>query len=172
MLRIVGAALIIGGCTAMGFFYKRRFHTGLWHLRYMQQILELIMSEIRYGKATLPECCGNIAAKVVQPYSGALKQIWDNMLKADGEGFAENWRAAMGLALQNVPVTKGEKEMFLGFSSCCGLRDNQMQVRAIEQYRDMLASTIKMRETELEKQSKMAAGLGIMSGLLLTVILL
>lgn len=172
MLRIVGAALIIGGCTAIGFFYKERFHTGLWHLRYMQQILELIMSEIRYGKATLPECCGNIASKVVQPYSGALAQIWENMLKADGEGFAENWRVQMELALQNVPVTKREKEMFLGFATCCGLSDNGMQVRAIEQYRDMLASTIKMRETELEKQSKMAAGLGIMSGLLLTVILL
>lgn len=172
MVRVVGASLIIGGCTAIGFFYKGRFHAALWHLRYMQQILELIMSEIRYGKATLPECCGNIAGKVVQPYSEALKRIGENMLKPEGMGFAENWRVHMEHALGEVPVTKREKEMFLGFSSCCGLNDNQMQVRAIEQYRDMLESTIKMREAELNKQSKMAAGLGIMSGLLITVILL
>lgn len=172
MLRIVGAVFIIMGSTGVGLCYKGRFHTALWHLRYMYQILELIMSEIRYGKSTLPECCKHIASKVSEPYSAALIGIWEAMESHVGTGFAENWRVQMEKALLDVPVTKREKEMFLGFSSCCGLSDNQMQVRAIEQYRDMLANSIKMRENELEKQSKMAAGLGIMCGLLITVILL
>lgn len=172
MLRIVGAVLIITGCTAIGFFYKERFRDGLWHLRSMQQILELFMSEIRYGKSTLPECCGNIASKVVQPYGEGLMRIWEDMKGPAGAGFVENWNTYMGGAIEKAPVTKQEKEMFLGFASCLGLSDNQMQVRAIEQYRDMLASAIKLRETELEKQSRMATGLGIMSGLLLAVILI
>ena len=172
MFRIMGAVLIVAGCTAIGFFYKERFRDGLRHLRSMQQILELFMSEIRYGKATLPECCGNIASKVVQPYGEGLKRIWENMKGPEGLGFVENWNKHMGYAIERVPVTKQEKEMFLGFASCLGLSDNQMQVRAIEQYRDMLASAIKCREAELERQSRMATGLGIMSGLLLAVILI
>lgn len=99
-------------------------------------------------------------------------RIWEDMKGPAGAGFVENWNTYMGGAIEKAPVTKQEKEMFLGFASCLGLSDNQMQVRAIEQYRDMLASAIKLRETELEKQSRMATGLGIMSGLLLAVILI
>ena len=172
MFRIVGAVLVIAGCTAIGFFYKERFCEGLAHLRSMQQILELFMSEIRYGKATLPECCGSIAPKAVSPYGEGLMQIWEDMKSPEGLGFVENWNLHMGRATEKVPVTKQEKEMFLGFAACLGLSDNQMQVRAIEQYRDMLASAIKLREAELEKQSRLATGLGIMSGLLLAVILI
>lgn len=172
MLRIAGAVMIMGGCTAIGFFYKEKCYAGLKHLQVMQQILELFMSEIRYGKATLPECCGNIAKKVVQPYGQALEEIWQGTQWQSGSGFTENWRIHMEQALVNVPVSKREKEMFLGFASCCGLNDNRMQVRTVEQHRDMLASAVKARETEVQKQGKMAAGLGIMSGLLLTVVLI
>ncbi len=172
MLRIVGAVLIISGCTAIGLFYKEKLQAGLFHLRSMQQILELLMSEIRYGKATLPESCGNISTKTVVPYSEALAWIGCDMDSPQEKSFAENWSVYMGRALEAVPVTKQEKEMFLGFAACCGLNDSQMQVRAIEQYRDMLANAIKVREKEQEKQGKMASTLGIMSGLLLTVILI
>lgn len=171
MLRIVGAVMIIGGCSGIGFFYKKRFQESLWHVRYMQQILERFMSEIRYGKATLPECCKQIGEKAAEPYKTALLDIYEGMDRRDGTGFRERWQEYMAQALSDIPVTKEEKEIFLNFSAGCGLSDNQMQIRAIEQYKDMLATAVKNRENELEKQGRMAAGLGIMSGLLLTVIL-
>lgn len=172
MLRIIGAVFIITGCTGIGFWYRRRFHMALWHLRYMYRIAELFMSEIRYGKAALPECCRQVGTKAQAPYRDALLAIQEGMDGSDGICFADKWREEMGQALVEVPVTKEEKEVFLEFSACSGLADNQMQIRALEQHRDMLASFIKNRERNLEKQSRMAAGLGIMSGLLLAVILI
>lgn len=171
MLRIVGAVLIIGGCSGIGFFYKKRFGVSLWHVRYMQQILERFMSEIRYGKATLPECCRQVGEKACEPYKTALLAIYEGVDSWDGAGFYERWQEYMGQALLEIPVTKEEKEIFLKFSTGCGFTDNQMQIRVIEQYKDMLATAVKNRENDLEKQGKMAAGLGIMSGLLLAVIL-
>ena len=47
-----------------------------------------------------------------------------------------------------------------------------MQLQAAAGYRDMIESSIKSREEEVQKQGRMAAGLGIMGGLLLTVILI
>lgn len=180
MFRVAGAMLIIGGCSGIGFWYRRRFHTALWHLRYMQRTLELFMSEIRYSKSTLPECCRKVGEKAEEPYKTALLEIYHGMLpsvhsgleRTGGTGFSDKWREVMGQALREIPVSQEEKEMFLGFSACCGLADNQMQIRAIEQYRDMLTTAIRNRERDLEKQGRMAAGLGIMSGLLLAVILI
>ena len=68
MLRILGAGFILAGCTGIGLFYKQRFHEALWHLRYMEQVLERFISEIRYDKATLPECCKRIGERTKQPY--------------------------------------------------------------------------------------------------------
>ncbi len=172
MLRLIGAICIVAGCTGIGFWYRRKFHISLWHLRYMCRIAELFMSEIRYGKATLAECCRQIGEKAEEPYREALLAIYEGMESRDGVSFSAKWEQQMEKALSEVPVTREEKEIFLGLSACSGLADNQMQIRAIEQYRDMLAGAIKDREKELEKQGRMAAGLGIMSGLLLTVILL
>lgn len=172
MLRVTGAVCIIAGCTGMGIFYRQRLHAAVRHLHYMQWIMELFISQVRYGKATLPECCRQVGEKAREPYGQALLSIHSEMEQHDGYNFHEKWQAKMGKVLQDIPLTAAEKNIFLGFSECSGLADNLMQVRAIEQCRDMLVSAVKSREDNLEKQGRLAAGLGIMSGLLLTVILL
>ncbi len=171
MLRIIGAVLVVGGCTGLGFFYRLRLQEALWQLRTMYRILEMFISEIRYGKATLPECCRQIGGKVNHPYRDALLKINKEVLKNDGRSFYEIWKNCMASALMELPVTKQEREVFMNFCSNTNHTDNLMQIKTLEQYRDILESYIKNRENNLEKQGRLATGLGIMSGLLLAVIL-
>lgn len=171
MLRILGAGFILAGCTGIGLFYKRRFHEALWHLRYMEQVLERFISEIRYDKATLPECCKRIGERTKQPYGEALVKIYEAMLWDEGD-FAKNWKSIMGGAVAGLPLAVEEKRPFLEFADNNNMSDNLMQIKVLEQYRDMLDINIKNREADLEKQGRMASGLGVMAGLLLTVILL
>lgn len=172
MLRIVGAVCIILGSTGIGFWYRQRLYAAIGHLRSMKQILEFFMSEIRYGKATLPECCKKAGERMEEPYRGALLEIYEKMEAYDGSSFSEKWISCMTAALADVPITQKEKEIFLGFSAGSRISDNHMQLQAAAGYRDMLESSIKSREEEVQKQGRMAAGLGIMGGLLLTVILI
>ncbi|MBO5167321.1 MAG: stage III sporulation protein AB [Lachnospiraceae bacterium] len=171
MLRILGAGFILAGCTGIGLFYKQRFHEALWHLRYMEQVLERFISEIRYDKATLPECCKRIGERTKQPYGDALVKIYEAMLSDEGD-FSKNWKSIMGEAVAGLPLAVEEKRPFLEFADSNNMTDNLMQIKVLEQYRDMLDIHIKNREADLEKQGRMASGLGIMAGLLLTVILL
>ena len=184
MLRILGAALIVFGCVGMGMSYRMRLREGLWHIRYMHKILELFLSEISFGRSTLPECCRNIGEKMEEPYKTALLLIGEQTFSGDDENerrgeyagcekdFFAKWEEHMGKALAHIPVTKAEKEMLVGLSGCFGVADHRMQIRTIEQYRDMLSGAIKNREEALGGQERLATGLGIMSGILLTVILL
>lgn len=171
MLRLVGALLIIGGCSGLGFYYRLQLYEGLKHMRLLRQMLEMIMSEIRYNKSTLPECCRQIGKKTEEPYASALLQIYETVNAKNGQGFAACWQSEMGRCLSELPITKKETDMVLGFATCGGLNDYSMQIRAIEQYRDMLNDGVKRREEALYKQGRAAACLGIMSGLLLVIVL-
>lgn len=172
MLRFLGAVFIIAGSSGIGFTYRHELHSGLKHLRFLRQILEMIISEIRYNKATLPECCRQVGMKSEEPYSSTLLEIYHMLNEERGLSFAECWEQEMGKCLAKLPVSKKEAQLVLGFASCGNMADNNMQIRAIEQYRDMIDSAVKKRESTLAEQGRMAAGLGIMSGLLLAIILL
>lgn len=172
MLQIIGAICIVTGCTGMGFYYRQRFHLALWHLRYMKQIIEMFMSEIRYDKATLPECCKRIGAVSKKPYGDALLRVYDVMQNQTGNSFYEHWSEIMDKMLAEIPIEKEERSIFAGLCGNSGMADNNMQLKILEQRRDLLEVSIKSREENLGKQCRMASGLGIMSGLLLAVLLL
>lgn len=172
MLKLIGAFMVIFGCSNMGFYYRRELQEGLHHMRVLRQILEMMMSEIRYNKSTLPECCRQAGKNVEEPYDEALVQIYRLMSSQSGYCFSECWQQEMGKCLSGLPISGKERQMALGLASCGSLNDCDMQIRAIEQYRDMIDSAVRKREEALHRQGKMAAGLGIMSGLLLVVILI
>lgn len=171
MLQIIGAICIVAGCSGMGFYYRGRFHTALWHLRYMKQILEMFMSEIRYDKATLPECCRRIGAVSKAPYGEALIHIYEAMQEDVGISFYETWKETMDKTLADLPLETEERRICSELAENSGIADNLMQLKTLEQRRDLLDTYIKNREENLEKQCRMASGLGVMSGLLLAVLL-
>lgn len=172
MFRIAGAVLVVIGCTGLGFRYRQELKEGLRSLYQIRQIMELMISEISYSKATLPECCRQAGLKSEEPYRSALISIYEQITEKSGVSFAGCWQEEMGKCLKGLPVSAAERDMVLGFAECSGLTDNRMQIRAIEQYRDMIDSAIRTREQNVAQQGRMAAGLGVMSGLLLTIILI
>ena len=172
MLQIMGAICIVAGCSGMGLYYRKRFCDALWHLRYMKQILEMFMSEIRYDKATLPECCRRIGAVSKAPYGEAILHIYDAMQEDTGITFNQRWQETMDKMLTELPLGKEEKCIFSQLAENGGSSDNLMQLKSLEQRRDLLDVSIKNREDNLEKQCRMASGLGFMSGLLLAVLLI
>lgn len=171
MQRVIGAALIVAGSTGIGFWYGERLQEALRQLRYMKRLLEQFNSEIRYGKAALPECCLLVGRKAREPYRAALLAIHEKMSSPEGACFSEKWREYMGKALSELPLKAEEKKIFLEFADCSGFSDNQMQTGATLQCMEVLALAIRNRENNLEKQRRLAGGLGVMGGLLAAVVL-
>lgn len=171
-LRLLGAFFIVAGCTGMGFYYRRRLREALEYLRGMCRLLEQFQSEVRYGKATLPECCKRVGERAGSPFGEALCAVYAHTRQHTGDSFYQVWRTQMEKAVSGLPLTPEEKGFFLDFPKNMGLSDQLLQLRTIEQYRELLQGAVREREEKLEQQGRLAAGLGIMSGLLLTVLLL
>ena len=61
MLRGLGCCMIFGGCLGLGLWYRSQLNGRIGALRSLRNILELLAGEVRYGRDTLPECCGHIS---------------------------------------------------------------------------------------------------------------
>lgn len=138
----------------------------------MGNILEMMMSEVRYSKASLPECCLKLSGRLEEPYRSAFADICHYMEENTGEGFGQVFRSRMEECLNGVNVSREEKEIFLQFASLSGYEDGRMQLSAMEQYRELLDDLTQRLESEIGEKSRMALGLGAMGGLLLVIILL
>ena len=170
-MRLVGAILIFSGCTGLGLWYREQFLGRIKVLRTMTAVLEMLMSEIRYGKSTLPECCGEIATRVEEPFKDALWQIGRMCQKESGGVFQEVFRKRMTEAFEKTPLKQEDREIFLAPFCGQGFLDGQMQLKSIEQSLAQIKDTIRILSEEQREKCRMAVGLGVMSGLLLIIIM-
>ena len=172
MLRLLGGGMILTGCLGLGMWYRQQFILRLKAIRVMVEILEILMSEIGYGKATLPECCRRVATRQPEPYRTGLLHIYTKMQENEGVSFSETFCACMEEVLKDQPVTTEDKEHFLAFAKGEAFEDGRMQLRTIERSRELLVGTASGLEKENAEKCRLAVGLGAMSGLLLLLILL
>lgn len=145
---------------------------GMWCLRDLVRIMELLQSEIRYGNSPLPEACLQAGKKVGKPYSLALERVFTCMEENKGLSFAFVWKREMKECLDKLPIGKKERELFLQFANYSGFSDGQMQMRALEEYSELLKQATKEMEKQIQSKGKVVMSMGVASGVLLSIILL
>lgn len=164
--------MILGGALGLGIWYRQQFRGRLIALRHLQEIMEMLISEVRYSKATLPECCRHVAERVEEPFRGCLKNVYEEMRDNTGRGFGEIFAEQMRTGLSALPIRPADGEVFLRFALQNSFAEGDMQIKWMEQSREQLTHTVETLEAELAGKSRIALSLGAMSGLLLVILLL
>ncbi len=170
-MRVLGCCMIFGGCLGLGIWYRCQLNGRIRTLRVLRNILELLAGEVRYGRATLPECCGHIARYQSPPFDNAFLEIGHRMEENTGIPFGEAFRQEMEGVLKELPLKEGDREDFLKFTLQTGFADSQMQLRTLEQGVELLSARQSCLEKENAEKCRMAVGLGAMGGLLLILVL-
>lgn len=171
MLRGIGCFMIFAGCFGLGLWYRQQFTGRVKALRLLKSILELLASEIRYGRATLPECCRHAGDQLAFPFDEGMRRVDEKMWENTGETFAEVFRECLRDPLGTLPLKEEDRETFFQFASKAGFMDGQMQLRVMEHSGELLEGTAEKLERENAEKCKMAVGLGVMGGLLLILVL-
>lgn len=114
----------------------------------------------------------HIARYVSPPFADAFLEIGNRMEENAGGTFEEAFREEIEQVLAELPLKDEDREGFLQFTVQTGFSDGQMQLRSIEQSMEWLGSTEEKLSGESREKSRMAVGLGAMSGLLLILILI
>lgn len=172
MLRVLGCSLIAAGSIGLGMWYRQQYMGRTYHVRQLVAILDMMMSEVRYSKATLPECCIRLSERLEEPYRVTFQTIWEQMSSNTGRAFARLFSDGMKECFQKLPLEKEEITLFLEFAGNCGYEDSAMQLVSMERYRERLKQLLEKLQDEAAEKGKMAVGLGTLGGLLLMIILL
>ena len=169
--KIIGYLLILAGSSGIGLWYSVKMQQKVWHLEEMIRILDMVVSEIDYGRSTLPDCYAWIKEKAQHPYQNIFQKIWESTQNESGQHFGRVTERIMEQELQSLPLGE-EKDIFIKCFSDVGYADEWLQRRNIERGRDKLGELLDTEEEDLKKRSKLAVSLGTMSGILLVLILL
>lgn len=172
LFRLLGVVFVVGGCSGLGIWYREQLHGRLRAIRSLVKLLEMFMSEISFGKATLAESCKAVARRMEEPYKGVLEQIYWEYSANQTDSFRVILVRYMSGLFDMLPLKEEEKECFYSAFGDQGFPDGQMQLKCMEQSRKRLEDMIALQSQELKEKSRMAMGLGVMSGLLLVVIML
>ena len=172
MVKGLGCLFTAAGCVGLGYFYRQQFYGRLQHIRILIFILDMMMSQVRYHKAMLPECFRQLAHRLEEPYQSVFTELFRTFEKDTGETFDIMFGHAMAECLERTPLGKEEKETFLEFAGNLGYEDAGLQLGSMEQYKERLKQLLGRLEGEVAGKGKMAMGLGVLGGLLLIVIFL
>lgn len=172
MLKLVGAILIVGGCLGLGLVKRQKLIMRVQVIEELLHILDLLKSEIRYGKATLPECCRHISEHIGEPYRNFFHQVFLHMQQNTGENFESVFEEKFRICCSSLPIEETDRKEFLQFVSSNSFMEDRMQLGTIEKTQDTLRHKLEILEKDNAEKCRMAVGLGAMSGLFLIIILL
>lgn len=172
MLKLIGAVFVLTGTVGFALACKQELYDRLHHTRCLYRLLELLESEVRYSRASLPEACRIISNRIEEPYRTGLQSVWEEMQANRGLSFLQVWKIQMENCLQPVATAKKDKLLFLQLADSTGFADCRMQLRALEQCRELLGQSIKKQEESMENKTKVVMSMGLIGGLFLTIVLL
>lgn len=163
--------MILTGCLGLGLWYRQQMVQRLHFTRELICILEQWISEIRYNRSTLPECCRQIGRQRSDRLGEICDSVYREYEEAEDTGFLELAEKCFRGKLHTLPLKKEDVEQFLLFVGKEGYTEEAMQIRAMELSRQRLEESVEAQQREIASKCRLSVGLGAMSGLLILLLL-
>lgn len=172
MYKLIGILCILAGCAGWGSARVGQEKDRVRHLRALFHILGQMRSEISYGKHTLPEICLLLAELNDGCYNSCFLQIYELTGGENGGNFSEIWETQMRACLKDLPLREDEREIMAGLPKTLSFQEEEGQSGRIGQAETFLEGRYRQAEETCENRSKMIRSVSILTGLLLSILLL
>jgi len=171
ILRIAGALAVMVGCAGLGLYYSCKEGFRIQELQELKKALLILSSEIEYMRAPLNVACANIAKRTESTVSALFMRFSELLETGEGETAYQLWAASMTGIKGKTFMAEEDLSVVDGFGKTLGYLDKQMQQNAINYavgYIDEKAATL---QAQGSKNNRMYRSLGVIGGLLITVVL-
>lgn len=172
MLKFAGCLIVIGTTTLLGIQKGTELKESYRRLQYIQRLIYLLQSEIRYGRTYLGEIFIHMGKQSIEPYQTWLISLGKRMEQRDGTSFAAMWEEGIKTYLQNLSLPSGETERLLILGSQLGNTDVEMQIKTLELYQEQLSQAMEEMREDMKGKVKLCHCLGVMGGIFISVLLL
>ena len=163
--------MIVGMTSVWGITKAEKVKMQLESMKYLQRIISLIQSEIRYSRAFLGEIFWNIGQGVKEPYKSWLLEMSESVNEFTGARFEDIWKDSIRRNLKVLDLPEQELESLKSLGNQLGYADIQVQMRLLDLYQEHLERTIREVHDEVQTKVRLYHCLGVMSGLFVAVLL-
>lgn len=140
-------------------------------MRYLQRIVYILQSEIRYSRLFLGEIFCGIAQNAKEPYKSWLVEMSNKADVYEDVLFEDIWKSSIEKYLWILHFPARELEALKSLGNQLGYADVQIQVKLLDIYLEHLEYTISEVQEEIKGKTRLYHCLGVMSGLLISIVL-
>jgi stage III sporulation protein AB len=168
-IQITGAVLICAATTLLGFHIGGAGRRRSRDLMEFKKSMILLKSQIDYAIYTLPRAFSHIAQRSVPPFDSFYEKLAADI--DDGADASASWNENI-TNLKDSNLHKDDLSNFALLGTSLGHMDKDVQINSIDMIITNIDDTLTRLLTENPKNSRMYRGLGIVSGLLITIVLI
>jgi len=170
-IKIIGTLLVMAGSAGLGIYFSAKENFRVQDLSEFKKALLILSSEIEYMRSALTEACANIAKRTGLGVSGIFAEYSRLLANGEGETAYQLWLAAMESGKSKTFFADEDRAVLEDFGKTLGYLDKQMQKNAIEYAVSYIDEKSAALQTQSAKNKKMYRSLGVIGGLLITVVL-
>lgn len=128
-----------------------------------------LLKEIEYSHIPIPDICREYVERSEGVIRDFLERVCNRYDINQGESFDIIWKE---VADENLMLKKEERKLLHLLGKSFGFCNLKMQMSAIEQYIQDIEKNVLQKEIKFQDNRKLILYFGVMSGLLLSIILL
>ncbi|WP_058485258.1 stage III sporulation protein SpoIIIAB [Defluviitalea phaphyphila] len=171
MIKLIGALLIIGGSTFIGFLIDKLERYRMNDLKNLQRALIFLKGEIDYMITPLPVAMEQVGNRIGDNIGQIFIYAGKQMMKKTGYTVTEIWKESVNSHIDNTYLSKEDKNILLSLGNALGYLDKEMQKNNIDLSILYLKEEIKRLDMHHQKNGRLYRSLGILGGLLIVILL-
>lgn len=172
MLKLIGAAIILSSCGVGGLKIAHVYQERTRVLRFLQNGLNLLETEINYVSTPLPLALLRVSEKLTQTPRILFGKAADILQKEEGVTAKEAWERGIAELNHRVPLTREEIGILSVFGCGLGISSKEDQLKNISLAREQLRMAEKAADEAREKNQRVWQYLGFGLGAVVVLILL
>ncbi|MCL2225781.1 MAG: stage III sporulation protein AB [Defluviitaleaceae bacterium] len=171
LIRIAGTLLVMAGSVGLGMYFSAKESFRVQDLLEFKKALLILSSEIEYMRSTLADACENIAKRTSHGVSQIFERFSQLLSEGEGETAYQLWLEAMETNQDTTNLAREDRTVLEDFGKTLGYLDKQMQKNAIDYAVSYIDEKAAALAASSAKNKRMYQSLGVIGGLLITVVL-
>lgn len=171
-VKLAGCVLVISASSLMGMRRAEMIRNHYQQMKYLQRIICMIESEIRYAHAHLGEIFRDVSGRLDAPYKEWLLSVREAMEERDGRIFEEIWEKETNRYLKKSGLPEKELCRLSQLGGQLGASDLELQLKILGLYQEQLSLETEELREEMQEKVRLCHCLGVLGGILVTVLLI
>jgi len=170
-MKWVGALIIIGITTWIGYDFSHNLSKRPKHIRQLKNALQILEAEILYSQSPLLDAFETISKQVPNPIQSFF-QLLVHKMNVQGFNLTQLWDECVNELINQSSLGMNEAEILKQFGRTLGQHDFIQQQKAIQLTVQHLDRELEDARDEQYKYSRMSKSLGLLSGIFIVLLLI